>query len=342
MQKSHQVWVLGASGYSGAALCRILARHPSVNIAGAFSSAGSSPTELSKLYPELSGQLDLMVQPWCDSLIDEAASAVDSVFLALPHEASAFLAPLLLQQGCRVYDLSGAFRLDNVNNYPLYYGFEHTHPELLAVANYALPELNKSSAAYDAPLQSLPGCYPTAATLALAPLLQSGLCDSAQMPVVTAVSGVSGAGRKASMTTSFCEVSLQPYAVLTHRHQIELEQNLNCELIFVPQLGNFKRGIVATAVVTLQTDADGNVPDKAVVEALYQQAYGHQPAIRLRDQPAKIDDVAHTPFCDLYVQVVGRKVVVIAALDNLLKGAASQAVQVFNLSNGFDSMEALL
>lgn len=361
-EKPYRAWVLGASGYTGALLCRLLEQHPSITLTAAFSSGKASAKEsandstkcpasdvnselgpsLSDLYPRWSGISSLRIQAWQDSMLTQAAAA-NVVFLALPHEVSHRLAPCFIEQGCQVYDLSGAYRLQDVNKYPDHYGFTHQAPALLAKAHYALPELTRCEHApadangWHSALQSLPGCYPTAAALALSPLLQSGLVNAAQMPVVTAVSGVSGAGRKASLATSFCEVSLQPYAVLTHRHQAEIEQTLGCEVIFVPQLGNFKRGIVATAAVTLAEPASAEL-----VGQLYQQAYSAHPAVRLRQQAPKVDDVVDTPFCDLYVQCVGRKVVVVAAIDNLLKGAASQAVQAFNLGHQRPVMEGLL
>lgn len=337
--KPIQGWVLGASGYSGAELCRLLSQHSGVelNAAFAFSEANSGP--LSALYPALAGQVSIELQQWNEAYLPEASS-IDVVFLALPHEASHTLVPQFLAQGCCVVDLSAAYRLTDLNHYPQYYQFKHNYAELLAQRVYALTHHQQGSSltAYtEAQLLSMPGCYPTAATLALLPLLENNLLAEQQMPVITAVSGVSGAGRKANLSTSFCEVSLRPYGVLNHRHQCEIEQNLQREVIFVPQLGNFKRGIIATCAARL-----ANGVDASVVHAAFAQRYAHAPSVRLRTTVPQIDDVAHTPFCDIHVSVVGTKVVVIAAIDNLLKGAASQAVEAINLKYGFEQMEGML
>lgn len=335
-QKS--VWVLGASGYSGAEICRIVNNHPELHLAGAFSASANNAVPISTLYPQLSGTLDIDLQTWCEGHLSQA-DTVDIVFLALPHEISHQLAPQFLQAGCCVIDLSGAFRLMDVNKYSEFYGFNHTAPELLNERVYALPHacLTHNEALSAANLLSMPGCYPTAATLALVPLLAKGVLDPLQIPVITAVSGVSGAGRKAQLNTSFCEVSLRPYGVLNHRHQCEIEQNIGCEVIFVPQLGNFKRGIVATVALKVLPEVT-----QAHISKLFNHAYANDASIRLREQPPQIDDVATTPFCDLYWKLEGQRLVVIAAIDNLLKGAASQAIEACNLKYGWARMEGLL
>lgn len=333
-----QVWVIGASGYSGVELCRMLMRHPYLQLHTAFANSAANCVAFSELYPQYQELAETTLVCWDDTRLAQAG-AIDIVFLALPHEASLELAPKLLQQGCVVVDLSAAFRLTELDNYPQYYGFEHTLPELISERCYALPH---ALADHDlahlqaSNLLSMPGCYPTAATLALAPLIRSEYYLKEQMPVVTAVSGVSGAGRKASLATSFCEVSLRPYAVLEHRHQCEIAQNLGQDLMFVPQLGNFKRGIVATCAVRVQPSTS-----KAQIDALFQTAYAGDESVRIRQRPPQVDDVAMTPFCDLYVSVQGDKVVVIAAIDNLLKGAASQAIEACNLKFGWPRMEGL-
>ena len=337
-----KVWVLGASGYSGAELCRLLSRHPGTELTAAFSFSEASSGPITSLYPALYGQLEINLSQWHADFLQQA-SDVDVVFLALPHEASHTLAPQFLALGCCVIDLSAAYRLHNLNNYPDYYGFEHAHAELLTSRTYALTSAGQTTPAEQktqyshCELLSMPGCYPTAATLALQPLIESGLLQDEQMPVITAVSGVSGAGRKASLATSFCEVSLRPYGVLTHRHQCEIEQNLQREVMFVPQLGNFKRGIIAICAARLTVGVG-----KEEVTAALHAAYANSPSVRLRQTPPQVDDVAHTPFCDIYASVEGSKVVVVAAIDNLLKGAASQAIEAFNLKFAFAQMEGLL
>lgn len=337
-----KAWVLGASGYTGAELCRLLSGHPGIELCAAYSSDAANSGPLTALYPALAGKVNVDLQAWSDSFIADA-NDIDMVFLALPHEVSHQLAAKFLQQGCCVFDLSAAFRLTNLNNYPLYYGFSHAHQALLQQRIYALTSGGMALASGDADswqtnnLFSMPGCYPTAATLALQPLVAADLLLTEQMPVITAVSGASGAGRKASLQTSFCEVSLRPYNVLEHRHQCEIEQNLGRDVIFVPQLGNFKRGIVA--ICAAQLKAGVNQHD---VDEVFAQSYTDSPSVRMRQVPPQIDDVAMTAFCDINVTVSGSRVVVVAALDNLLKGAASQAIEAANLKFAQPQMAGLL
>lgn len=338
-QKPLRVWVLGASGYSGAELCRLLSRHPGVNLSAAFAFSEANSGPLTALYPALANQVSIDLQQW-DAAYLAGASSIDVVFLALPHEASHSLVPQFLAQGCCVVDLSAAYRLTDLNNYPQHYQFQHSYAELLTQRSYALTSyaLNQQGPAYtEAKLLSMPGCYPTAATLALLPLIENNLLAEQQMPVITAVSGVSGAGRKANLGTSFCEVSLRPYGILNHRHQCEIEQNLQREVMFVPQLGNFKRGIIAICAARIAKGVEASS-----VYAAFEQSYANSPSVRLRKTAPQIDDVAQTPFCDIHVAVAGSKVVVIAAIDNLLKGAASQAIEAMNLKFGFEQMEGLL
>lgn len=347
-----QVWVIGASGYSGIELCRIIMRHAHLQLHTAFANSDASCGAATELYPQYQELEPLELVQWDDNWLAQA-SAIDIVFLALPHAVSLELAPKLLQKGCVVVDLSAAFRLTNVGNYPQYYGFEHSSARLLAQRYYAFPHafphaaphalptalhalVNATSALPTSNLLSMPGCYPTAASLALAPLVNSEYFLTEQMPVVTAVSGVSGAGRQATLATSFCEVSLRPYAVLEHRHQCEIAQNLGCDVMFVPQLGNFKRGIVATCAVRVRQGTT-----QAQLDALFAAAYAGDESVRIRQRPPQVDDVAMTPYGDLYVRVQGDKVVVIAAIDNLLKGAASQAIEACNLKFGWPRMAGL-
>ena len=247
-------------------------------------------------------------------------------FLALPHEVSEAVTPLLLAKGIAVFDLSGAFRLKDPALYPKYYGYEHQHPELLDQAVYSLMEW------LDKPLPqlvSVPGCYPTACSLALLPLLKAGLVADACIPVINATSGVSGAGRKAALSTSFCEVGLNAYGFFKHRHRPEIEQNLGRKVVFTPHLGNFKRGILATSVVTLKSGVTAEQ-----VAAAFQQAYAAKPLVRLVKHSPNVADVAGTPFCDIHWQQDGEQLVIVSAIDNLLKGAAAQAMQAANIKFG--------
>ncbi len=318
--------VLGAAGYSGVELCALLARNPFFELSYAYASAGRQPEPLSSLYPRFSQVLDIMVNPWTDAEISAIAGKVDVAFLALPHEASEEVAPKLLAAGIVVVDLSGAFRLKNPALYPQYYGYEHQQPALLDKAVYSLMEW------LDAPLPeliSVPGCYPTACSLALLPLLRAGLVADDCIPVINATSGVSGAGRKAALNTSFCEVGLNAYGFFKHRHRPEIEQNLGRKVVFTPHLGNFKRGILATSVVTLKAGVSAEQ-----VNAAFHHAYQAKPLVRLLARSPNVADVEGLPFCDIFWQQDGEQLVVVSAIDNLLKGAAAQAMQAANIKFG--------
>ena len=329
--------IVGASGYTGAELAAYLQRHPHMNITGLTVSAQSADAGklLSDLHPQLKGIVDLPLLPMSD--VAAMAKDVDVVFLATAHEVSHDLAPQFLQMGCVVFDLSGAYRVNQASFYQDYYGFTHQHADWLDKAVYGLAEW-RAEDIKQAQLVAVPGCYPTASQLALKPLIDAGLLDLNQWPVINAVSGVSGAGRKASMTTSFCEVSLQPYGIFTHRHQPEIATHLGTPVIFTPHLGNFPRGILAT--ITCKLTAGVTAEQVAVV---YQQAYAEKPLVRVYDKgvPA-IKNVAGTPFCDIGFALQGEHLIIVSAEDNLLKGAAAQAVQCMNIRFGFNETQSLL
>ncbi|MCC5826088.1 MAG: N-acetyl-gamma-glutamyl-phosphate reductase [Alkalimonas sp.] len=328
--------ILGAAGYSGAELVQLISQHPAIELVAAYASAGREPEAFASLYPRYSNQLDLQVLPWQPEAINEVAQQADIAFLALPHEASEELAPQLLAKGLVVFDLSGAFRLKNAALYPEFYGYPHQHPELLPQAPYGLAEWISASE-LEHSLFAVAGCYPTASALALLPLIKAGLLAEGAVPVINAISGVSGAGRKASLGTSFCEVGLSAYGFFGHRHRPEIEQTLGCSVVFTPHLGNFKRGILATISVCLKAGIS-----KAEVDAAYQQHYQHKPMVRLLPRSPNVADVAGTCFCDLHWQQHGQQLVVVSAIDNLLKGAAAQAVQLANLKFGYPEAAGLL
>lgn len=322
IQQKTSAWVIGASGFSGAELCLLISRHPYLKLTRAFASSADNAKPLAQLYPEMSTLIDINLEVWQEQLIAQQPLP-ELVFLALPHEVSAKLAPVFLNAGVVVIDLSGAFRLKDVNKYPEYYNFKHPSPEHLKNASYSLMELIGDAGLQD--LISVPGCYPTVSTLALAPLTKENLLCEQQIPVITATSGVSGAGRQATINNSFCSVSLGAYAVLNHRHQPEIAQNLGREVIFTPQLGAFKRGILATCSARLK-------PGVTIeqVEQSFQQYYADKKFIRLVSVPPNVGQVEKTPFCDIYWAVRDSNIVISAAIDNLLKGAASQAMQAAN------------
>jgi N-acetyl-gamma-glutamyl-phosphate reductase len=328
--------VIGASGYTGAELALMIEKHPELTLSGLYVSANSVDANkpISQLHGKLAGVVDLPVQPLVD--VEAVAKASDIVFLATAHEVSHDLAPTFLDNGCQVFDLSGAFRVKADGFYPHFYGFEHQFESWLDQAAYGLAEWNESEIKH-AQLVAVPGCYPTASQLAIKPLIESGLLDQNQWPVINATSGVTGAGRKATMTNSFCEVSLQAYGVFNHRHQPEIASHLGTDVIFTPHLGNFKRGILATITMKL---AAGTSEEE--VQSAFENAYLGKPAVRLTGELPRLQNVEQTPFCDIGWKVQGEHIIVVSAIDNLLKGASSQAMQCLNIRNDFPILTALI
>ncbi|MFA0280157.1 N-acetyl-gamma-glutamyl-phosphate reductase [Vibrio sp. 10N.222.55.F12] len=329
--------IIGASGYTGAELALMINRHPELTLSGLYVSANSvdAGKPIAALHGKLAGLIDMPVQPLTNP--EEVAKQSDVIFLATAHEVSHDLAPIFLENDCQVFDLSGAFRVKGENFYQEFYGFEHQHEQWLDKAAYGLAEWNEQEIK-EAQLVSVAGCYPTASQLAIKPLVEAKLLDENQWPVINATSGVTGAGRKATMVNSFCEVSLQAYGVFNHRHQPEMAAHLGCDVIFTPHLGNFKRGILATITMKL---AEG-VTEQQIQDA-FEQAYQGKPAVRLLEETLpRIQDVEQTPFCDLGWKVQGHHIIVVSAIDNLLKGASSQAMQCLNLRYGFAPLTALV
>ena len=329
--------IIGASGYTGAELALMIFKHPHLSLAGLYVSENSldKGKAISDLYGSLKGIVDDALQPLLD--ITQVAKESDVVLLATAHEVSHDLAATFLENDCVVFDLSGAFRVKQEGFYSEFYGFEHKHEEWLDKAVYGLAEWNAEAIA-QAQLVAVPGCYPTASQLALKPLVESNLLDKNQWPVINATSGVTGAGRKANLTSSFCEVSLQPYGVFNHRHQPEIAAHLGCDVIFTPHLGNFKRGILATITTKLEkgvTEAD--------IQVAFNHAYEEASVVRLLgNEMPKIQSVEKTPFCDIGWKVQGEHLIVVSAIDNLLKGASSQAMQCINIRFGFPMLTSLI
>ena len=326
--------VIGAGGYSGAELTGLLLDHPSTELLGLFGSSrrgdNAEAARFDRLFPRWRGRTDLKV---CAMDLNEIAQlAPDVVFLATPHNVSHDVAPTLLDEGLCVLDLSGAFRLAEANLYPKHYGFQHEYPSLLENAVYGLPELNRDQL-LDAQLIALPGCYPTSIVLGLAPLVSAGAIDTRADVIADSVSGVSGAGKSPSVRSHFCEVSLEPYGVFTHRHGPEINQHCQTPVIFTPHLGAFDRGILSTMHVRLAQDWN---EDR--VRAVLDEKYDHEPFVRILDADTwpTISAVRCTNYCDIALKVddSNAHLIVVSALDNLLKGAAGQAVQCMNARFG--------
>ena len=330
--------IVGASGYAGAQIAFYLTKHPQIEIAALTVSensvdAGKCLSDY-HLHPQFKGIVDLTLIGTSDYsfIINE----IDIVFLATEHAVSHDLAPYFLAHNCVVFDLSGAFRVNSEPFYPEYYGFNHQHQHWLDEAVYGLAEWNCAQIKH-AQLIAVPGCYPTVSQLPLKPIIEENLLDNSQLPVINAISGVSGAGRKASLSNHFCEVSLHAYGVFTHRHQPEIAHHLGQDVIFTPHLGNFKQGIHAT--ITCKVKA--NVMHNDVLSAL-NKYYANKPLVRVyqHDYPA-LKSVVGLPYCDIGFVLKGQYLVLLAVEDNLLKGAAAQAVQCMNIRFGFDETLSL-
>ena len=333
-----KVGIIGASGYAGVELARLLARHGHVAIEFLTSDrwVGESATARLKI------ESALKFVPVEQGVA--MAGSCAAVFLATPAESALHLAPRLLAAGTKVIDLSGAFRLKDAALYPGFYGMTHDAPAWLAKAVYGLPELFRS-AIPGAQLVANPGCYPTAVALGLAPLLRAKLAEPRSL-VVSAASGVSGAGRKATEDYSFMEIDadFRAYKTLKHQHTPEIAQTLSqvggvpASLVFTPHLLPVKRGILATSVATLKSGVTA-----AQVQAAYADAYRDEPLVTLVDgaDAVRLAQAVGTPRTIVGVTVEADHAVAISAIDNLLKGAASQAVQNLNLMFGLPETQGV-
>ncbi len=341
--------ILGATGYAGRELLLGLARHPSARVARLISSGrgGAQPFPIEQAHPRLRTPTGLpggQCEPWSPDILEDLGEA-DVVFLATPHEVSHRWIPKLLEHGTRVIDLSGAFRLKDAGAYPRWYGFSHKELAALAEAIYGLPELN-AEAVGGARLVANPGCYATSVILALAPLVRAGWIDMDRGIVCDAKSGASGAGREARDDLHFAEVNenCRAYSPLRHRHVPEIVQALGLDepsFTFMPHLLPVTRGILSTVYVRLASQRDA-----AEVQSLYQTFYAGSPLVRVYSDGTlpEIQAVAYTPFADLgfALDEETRRLIIISALDNLGKGAATQAIQNMNLMFGLPQETGLL
>lgn len=327
------VLVAGASGYAGALAARLVQRHPEFHLR-AVTSRSDAGRRLSELYPH--HRVDLVLEP-----IDlDEHSDVDAAIVAYPHGASAPLVAALHERGVRVVDLSADFRLRDLAVYGATYG-EHGAPQLLPDAVYGLPELYREQLR-GADLVAGPGCFPTAALLALAPLARAGLVGGV---VIDAKTGVSGAGRAATDVTHFVSINenISPYKVGAHRHTPEIEQELavlgaDLPISFTPHLVPVDQGELISAYVDLSGPLD-----QAALVGLFCDAYEDEPFVELYDTPPGVFDVQGTNMCRIHVHAEERtgRALVFAAIDNLWKGTSSQAIQSLNLMYGYDEETGL-
>ena len=331
--------IVGASGYSGGELVALLARHPRVEIV-ALTSRQSAGKTVAEVFPRMAGAAIAATEFVAPSAEKLAKWGATTVFLALPHGLAAEFAAPLRKAGVQVVDLSADFRLKSAEIFAEFYDQKHPAPELLAESVYALPEICGDEALRGAGLLACPGCYPTSILVPLVPLLREKLINPDSI-VINSLSGVSGAGRKAEIPLLFaeCDGSLRAYGAPKHRHLSEIEQELTAAagakvmVSFTPHLVPVMRGMISTMVVepTAGTDA-------AAVEAAWRKAYAVRPFVRLVPHLPDSKHVTNTNFVDIAVREDERtgKILLFSALDNLGKGAASQAVQAFNLSQGWD------
>ena len=326
MTRKIRAAVAGANGYAGMTAVHLLARHPDVELVQ-LSSRSFAGKPYSEVFPLLELKGEFVAEPQPDGF--------EVIFSCLPHNVGAARVESWLAAGIRVIDMSADFRLHDSSQYPRWYRQAHPAPQLLAKAVFGLPELHEADLK-DAQLVAVPGCYSTASILALAPAVSAGLVGSDI--VVDAKSGVSGAGRSVGLGLQFSEVneSLHAYAIEGHRHLPEITQELaaDVQVTFVPHLVPMTRGILATCYFDLK----GSPSD---LDEVYREFYAGQPFTKVVDKTPATKLASHSNLCLVNVSAQGRKAVVTAALDNLVKGASGQGVECFNIAFGLERTAAL-
>jgi N-acetyl-gamma-glutamyl-phosphate reductase len=345
MMNAKQIAIVGASGYSGEELVRLLLSHPHAELAAVTSRQYAGQT-LAQVFPKFAHHPRAKALRFSEPKVELLAKEAQIVFLALPHGVAAEFAIPLLQLGCQVIDLSADFRVKSAAVYRDFYAHDHPAPELLAQAVYGLPEVYRAQIA-KASLVASPGCYPTSILLPTIPLLKAGLVQRTGI-IADSLSGVSGAGRKAELDYLFveCNESVRPYGIPKHRHLSEIEQELSLAagsqvmIQFTPHLIPVNRGILTT----LYLAPVGATLDQ--VTACYQAAYADEPFVRLLEGKALPDtkNVVGTNVIEIAWRLDPRtgRLIVMSAEDNLVKGASGQAVQSMNLMCGFPETAGLI
>jgi N-acetyl-gamma-glutamyl-phosphate reductase len=334
-----EVGIVGGTGYTGAELLRLLSQHPEARVR-LLTSRQEAGKRADALFPQLRGLCEDLT--FSEPDVDALASC-QAVFFATPHGTAMNMAGKLLERGVKVLDLSADFRLKDPGLFKQWYGLDHASPKLLAEAVYGLPEVNREPLRR-ARLVACPGCYPTSVQLGLLPLLENGLALDGSL-IADCKSGVSGAGRELKQSSLFCEAaeSFKAYGVGAHRHHAEIEQGLKqiagmpMAVTFVPHLVPMNRGIHATLYADLERDTD--------IQALYELRYSDEPFVDVLPAGSHPDtrSVRGANQCRIAVHRPGggRRVVILVVIDNLVKGAAGQAVQCFNLMSGLPETDGL-
>lgn len=332
--------VVGATGYTGQELINILLKHPNVRLTGLYSTT-DEPKPISSLIARFAKRTELICRKFN---VSDAVNKSDVFFLALPHTQAMDVVPGLLKAGKFVIDLSADYRFKDLKIYEKFYNVKHKDKADIAKAVYGLPELYRQKIK-DAKLIANPGCYPTCAILALAPFLATSSVELDSL-IIDAKSGTSGAGKKAAQELLFSEADedFRAYKVNTHQHMPEINQELTklsgekTEIIFVPHLLPLKRGILET--IYLKTNKKLTTEDAL---ELYRRFYKLEPFVRIKEDGFPcIKDVAYTNFCDIGIKVFGKDIIIIAAIDNLIKGASGQAVQNLNIMMDYPETSGLL
>ncbi len=334
-----KIGIVGATGYTGEELVKIIARHSKASITS-LSAIIDKPTKISDIFPSLTGKCDVV----CKELdVDEVSKSCDLIFLALPHRVSMKYVPQFLKNGKKVIDLSADYRL-SAGIYEKWYDAQQTDSNNLKEAVYGLPEIDRDKI-NKAQLIANPGCYPTSIILGCLPIVKQGIAKVDTI-IVDSKTGVTGAGRKAALPLSFPEVNenLKAYKVNTHQHKPEVNQELAkvtkkvVDIVFTPHLVPINRGILSTIYLKLKKDIDTKE-----LASVYRKFYRTEPFVRVSsDRLPEVRDVVNTNYCDIGVTVSGSMAIIVSCIDNLIKGAAGQAAQNMNIMCNFDEKEGLI
>ncbi len=334
-----RVAIIGASGYTGAECIEIILRHPEAKLTY-LTAIEQECGHVADIFPSFKGRCDLVVEPLD---FDKLAGLADAALCCLPHKVSMGFVPKLLATGVKVIDFSADYRLKDVTVYEKFYNVKHTDQENLPHAEFGLPELFRQRIK-DAKLVANPGCFPTSAILAIAPLLKNGLVETKGI-IVNSVTGVSGGGRNPSEVFHFPNMNenLLPYAIGSHRHMPEMEQVAGevaggeVEILFQPHVGPFDRGILSTVYCKPKNKTNGEE-----LAEIYKVFYNSEQFVQVLDAAPAVKNVAKTNYCHVYVTMVKGMIVCFAAIDNLIKGASGQAIQNMNIMFGLDESLGLL